>query len=84
MRSLFPLALGSVIVFCPALGAAEALQSGCKPGIKMARFPVKAATGPEQGKTLCYVCKSGVNPGVIVFTRKLTPVARATKTTFGK
>jgi hypothetical protein len=81
MRSLFPLAFGSILVCCSVLSAAEDLRSGCKPGTKMARFPVKAATGPERGKTLCYVCKSGVKPGVFVFTRKLTPdLVRVVKT----
>lgn len=61
------------LLFDPVLAAAGALESGCKPGTKVPRFPVKAATGPDQGKTVCYVCKSGARPSVIVFTRKLTP-----------
>ncbi len=51
--TLLLLALGALIA-SPLL-AGEKLLSGYQPGESLAAFPVNDITGPNKGKTLCYV-----------------------------
>jgi hypothetical protein len=49
------------------------LQSGLKVGEKVPTFYVRAITGPLKNKSVCYVCRNGDRPVVMLFIRKITP-----------
>jgi hypothetical protein len=73
-------ALGAVPSFGvdndPASGAdatSEPLQSGLKVGEKVPTFYVRAVTGPLKNKSVCYVCRNGDRPVVMIFVRQITP-----------
>jgi len=51
----------------------EPLQSGLKPGDKVPTFYVRAITGPLKNKSVCYVCRNGDRPVVMLFIREITP-----------
>jgi hypothetical protein len=70
------LASVSVVLFLAAmspLSAAE-LKSGIQPGADIGPFDVVKCAGPDDGvkvgSQLCYRCKYGARPMVMVFTRK--------------
>ena len=52
---------------------AEPLQSGLKVGEKVHTFYVRAITGPLKNRSVCYVCRNGDRPVVMIFVRKITP-----------
>lgn len=45
----------AVLALVAGLGAAEALKSGLQPGDKTSAFDTRDITGPNKGKSLCYV-----------------------------
>ena len=49
------------------------LQSGLKVGEKVPTFYVRAITGPLKNKSVCYVCRNGDRPVVMLFIRQITP-----------
>ncbi len=49
------------------------LDSGLKVGEKVSTFYVRAVTGPLKNKSVCYVCRNGERPVVMVFFREITP-----------
>jgi hypothetical protein len=49
------------------------LQSGLKVGEKVRTFYVRAITGPLKNKSVCYVCRNGDRPVVMLFIREITP-----------
>jgi hypothetical protein len=49
------------------------LQSGLKVGDKVQTFYVRAITGPLKNKSVCYVCRNGDRPVVMIFIRQITP-----------
>jgi hypothetical protein len=49
------------------------LQSGLKVGEKVPTFYVRAITGPLKNKSVCYVCRNGDRPVVMLFIRDITP-----------
>jgi hypothetical protein len=51
----------------------DPLQSGLKVGEKVHTFYVRAITGPLKNKSVCYVCRNGDRPVVMVFVRRITP-----------
>ncbi len=53
--------------------AGEPLQSGLKVGEKVSTFYVRAVTGPLKNKSVCYVCRNGDRPVVMLFIRQITP-----------
>jgi hypothetical protein len=53
--------------------AAEPLHSGLKVGEKVPTFYVRAITGPLKNKSVCYVCRNGDRPVVMLFVRQITP-----------
>lgn len=69
----------SVIAVCVCLAATHAgeparpLQSGLKVGDKVSTFYVRAVTGPLKNKSVCYVCRNGDRPVVMLFIRQITP-----------
>src|SRR5205823_326860 len=48
-------------------------QSGPKVGDKISTFYVRAVTGPLKSKSVCYVCRNGDRPVVMLFIRQITP-----------
>lgn len=55
--------------------AQAAPQSGSKlkVGDTVSAFEVQDVTGPNKGKTLCYVCQNAYKPVTLTFARTLTP-----------
>src|SRR5215471_11679796 len=53
--------------------AAKRLQSGPRVGDKVPTFYVRAVTGPLKNKSVCYVCRNGDRPVVMLFIRQITP-----------
>jgi len=53
--------------------APEPLQSGLTVGDRVQTFYVRAITGPLKNKSVCYVCRNGDRPVVMVFVRRITP-----------
>jgi hypothetical protein len=49
------------------------LQSGLKVGERVPTFYVRAITGPLKNKSVCYVCRNGDRPVVMLFIRQITP-----------
>ena len=50
-----------------------ALKSGPQVGNRVSTFYVRAVTGSLKGKSVCYVCRNGDRPVVMLFVRRVTP-----------
>jgi hypothetical protein len=48
------------------------LVSGLQPGQRTGPYASVISTGPERGKSHCYICATGEKPAVIVFARSLS------------
>jgi len=61
----------------PEHGAAaprtRSIQSGRQVGQKIPSFYVRVVTGPLRNKSVCYVCRNGSRPCVMILFRKLEP-----------
>ncbi len=73
MRQLVSLAL-AVAVLSPSFASAEEVKSGLETGKAINPFYVTKIAGAEDdgkvaGDNLCYRCKNGARPQVMVFTR---------------
>lgn len=55
----------------PAPPAAEKL--GLNVGDRVPTFYVRAITGPLKNRSVCYVCRNGERPVVMLFVREITP-----------
>lgn len=53
--------------------ASARLQSGPDIGSDVTSFYVRAVTGPQAGKSVCYVCRNGDRPVAMIFLRELGP-----------
>ena len=51
----------------------KSIRSGRRVGQKVPSFYVRAVTGPLRNKSVCYVCRNGSRPCVMVLFRKLEP-----------
>lgn len=49
------------------------LESGPKTGSTVNSFFVRAVTGPHRNRSVCYVCRYGARPVVMVFIQKVDP-----------
>ena len=49
------------------------LESGPKAGSTVNSFFVRAVTGPHRNRSVCYVCRYGARPVVMVFIQKVDP-----------
>ena len=72
MRRILSVAFVASAMFAGAMFAAE-LKSGLQPGDAPPAYNVTDATGPSEGKKLCYRCKYGGRPVVNIFAREMTP-----------
>jgi len=61
----------AVLMFSLPAMAEEEGKSGLQPGERPPAYQVLDATGPNEGKKLCYRCKYGAKPVVNIFTREL-------------
>lgn len=73
MKQLVSLALAAAVI-CPSFAMAEELKSGLEKGKGVGPFYVTKTAGAEddgvaEGQNLCYRCKNGARPQVMVFTR---------------
>ena len=64
----------AMIMAVPAVGMAGELKSGPQAGSRLGAFYVTKCAGAEddgvkEGKNLCYRCRNGSRPQVMVFTR---------------
>lgn len=48
-------------------------ESGLKVGAKVPQFYVRAVSGAHQNKSVCYVCRNGDRPVVMLIARDMTP-----------
>lgn len=74
MRKLQTLALAIAMVLGATIAIAEDIKSGPQVGDAVGAFTVTKVTGNpddgvEDGKTLCYRCKMGKRPVVMIFAR---------------
>lgn len=53
-----------------------AFRSGLQVGEDVPQFYVRAITGPLKGKSVCYVCRNGDRPVVMVLARQIDPDLR--------
>jgi len=53
--------------------AKPALKSGPKVGTYMPSFYTRAVTGPLMNKSVCYVCRNGQRPVVLLLMRRVHP-----------
>jgi hypothetical protein len=53
--------------------AAPPLKSSLKAGDEVASFYSRAVTGPLMNKSVCYVCRNGQRPVVMVLLRRIDP-----------
>jgi hypothetical protein len=70
---------GLVLLACLLAAAEETsrpLISGPQAGDRVATFYVRAITGPHRNKSVCYVCRNGDRPVVMLFAREVTPEVR--------
>ena len=66
--SVLPLLVG---VAGLAAAAAEPLRSGPQPGQRPGPYAAVISTGPERGRSHCYICETGDRPAVILFARSV-------------
>lgn len=66
----FGLLAAACLASLPAL-AADGVPSGLKPGMRPGPYAAVICTGPERGRSHCYVCETADRPAVIVFARRL-------------
>ncbi|RMG39367.1 MAG: hypothetical protein D6725_05315, partial [Planctomycetota bacterium] len=64
-------ALAMAVWVCRLAAGAEPLQSGRAVGETVPTFYVRAVTGPLQNRSVCYVCRNGARPVVMVLLRKI-------------
>lgn len=63
----------------PALAADSPCVSGPRVGQRPGPYSFVLCTGPERGKSHCYICETADRPSVIIFARSLTdPLAKLT------
>jgi hypothetical protein len=63
-----------VTLICLALPSSsqDPCRSGLPPGQRPGPYSAVVCTGPERGKSHCYVCETADRPNVIIFARALT------------
>ena len=76
MKNLF--VFGLAVALLSTVGVAEELKSGPQAGDTLGAFYVVKCAGAEEdgvaeGKNLCYRCRNGAKPQVVVFTRSIDP-----------
>jgi hypothetical protein len=70
---LFGLGISSIVWADDAPAATVATGFGLQVGNTVPTFYVRAITGPLKDKSVCYVCRNGERPVVMVVVREITP-----------
>ncbi len=65
--------LGMMVLGTGGVAAEKVLDSGRAVGQRVPSFYVRAVTGPLRNKSVCYVCRNGTRPCVMVIFRDLEP-----------
>jgi hypothetical protein len=60
------------VFFLDGNRAADPCRSGLQPGQRPGPYAAVISTGPERGKSHCYICETGDRPAIVVFARKLS------------
>jgi hypothetical protein len=60
------------VCFVVRVRAADPCRSGLQPGQRPGPYAAVISTGPERGKSHCYICETGDRPAVVVFARNLS------------
>lgn len=76
MKNLF--VLGLIVSVSSAVSAGEEVKSGPQTGDRLGAFYVTKCAGAEsdgvaEGNNLCYRCRNGAKPQVVIFTRSTDP-----------
>ena len=76
MKNLF--VLGLIVAVTSAVSVGEEVKSGPQTGDRLGAFYVTKCAGAEddgiaEGKNLCYRCRNGAKPQVVIFTRSSDP-----------
>src|SRR5438094_7023137 len=66
------LLLGILPALATTSFCADSIQSGPQPGQRPGPYAAVISTGPERGKSHCYICETADRPAVVVFARKLS------------
>lgn len=66
----------SAIALIAGADRGAGLRGPFQVGDKVPTFYVRAITGPLNGKSVCYICRNGDRPVVMVFVREITPELR--------
>lgn len=76
MKSILPILLLAAFA-APALSAdsesGKSLKSGLNEGEYVPSFYTRAVTGPLMNKSVCYVCRNGSRPVVMLLMRRIHP-----------
>src|SRR4051794_22244593 len=64
--------LSACLAVIALVGADNPCVSGLPPGQRTGPYASVISTGPERGRSHCYICETGKKPAVIVFARSLS------------
>jgi hypothetical protein len=73
MKSIWSLPV--LCLVCALAGntsAAEPCRSGLQPGMRPGPYAAVVSTGPERGRSHCYICETGDQPAVVIFAHQLS------------
>jgi hypothetical protein len=62
----------SFLLLVDANQAADPCRSGLQPGQRPGPYAAVISTGPERGKSHCYICETADRPAIVVFAHKLS------------
>jgi hypothetical protein len=71
-RGVWLAVIGACLVGVIGAGG-EDFKSSLQPGTALSSFHCRDVTGPNKGRSLCYVCDAGPNPVAMLFARDITP-----------
>jgi hypothetical protein len=54
------------------LAASDSCRSGLQPGQRPGPYAAVISTGPERGRSHCYICETRDRPAVVIFARNLS------------
>ncbi len=66
------LSLGACLAALALTSGDNPCVSGLPPGQRTGPYASVISTGPERGKSHCFICETGTQPAVIVFARSLS------------
>ncbi len=68
------------VFFVANASAADPCKSGLRPGQRPGPYAAVISTGPNRGKSHCYICETADRPAVVIFARTFSdPLAKLTQ-----